>query len=106
MKAESKIYVAGHRGLVGSGLVRMLQRKGHRNLVLRSHTELELTDRRAVEQFFRDAGYTSVSSGPWQIPHEPNHWPMRSVPIFRYLPASVKRYLTRFGYGLIVTATK
>jgi len=51
---ESRIYVAGHRGLVGAGLVRCLQRRGHRNLVLRTHAELELTDRRAVEQFFRD----------------------------------------------------
>ncbi len=54
MKPDSKIYVAGHRGLVGSGLVRALKRKGYGNLVLRSHAELELTDRRAVEQFFRD----------------------------------------------------
>ena len=36
MKPESKIYVAGHRGLVGSGLVRTLQRKGYRNLVPRA----------------------------------------------------------------------
>ena len=52
MKPDSSIYVAGHRGLVGSGLVRALQRKGHGNLVLRTHAELDLTDRRAVEQFF------------------------------------------------------
>lgn len=54
MTPESRIYIAGHRGLVGAGLVRSLQRSGHRNLVLRTHAELELTDRRAVEQFFRD----------------------------------------------------
>ena len=53
MDAASRIYVAGHRGLVGSGLVRTLERKGYGNLVLRTHAELDLTDRRAVEQFFR-----------------------------------------------------
>jgi GDP-L-fucose synthase len=53
MNTSSRIYVAGHRGLVGSGLVRTLQREGCGNLVLRTHAELDLTDRRAVEQFFR-----------------------------------------------------
>lgn len=53
MDKSARIYVAGHRGLVGSGLVRALERKGHGNLVLRTHAELDLTDRRAVEQFFR-----------------------------------------------------
>lgn len=53
MNTSSRIYVAGHRGLVGSGLVRALERKGYGNLVLRTHAELDLTDRRAVEQFFR-----------------------------------------------------
>jgi len=53
MNTASRIYVAGHRGLVGSGLVRALERAGCSNLVLRTHAELDLTDRRAVEQFFR-----------------------------------------------------
>jgi len=53
MDAASRIYVAGHRGLVGSGLVRALERKDYGNLILRTHAELDLTDRRAVEQFFR-----------------------------------------------------
>ncbi len=52
MDPEAKIFVAGHRGLVGSALVRALVRKGCRNLVLRTHRELDLTDRRAVERFF------------------------------------------------------
>jgi len=49
---ESRIYIAGHRGLVGSALVRRLQIKGYDNLVMRTHAELELTDQKAVQAFF------------------------------------------------------
>jgi GDP-L-fucose synthase len=52
LNPDSKIYVAGHRGLVGSALVRALQKKGFKNLVARTHTELDLTDQRAVKKFF------------------------------------------------------
>jgi GDP-L-fucose synthase len=48
----SKIYVAGHRGLVGSAVVRALRQQGHSNLVLRTHHELDLTDQLAVREFF------------------------------------------------------
>ena len=49
---EAKIYVAGHRGLVGSSLVRALKSRGYHNLVFRTHAELDLCQRDAVEQFF------------------------------------------------------
>jgi GDP-L-fucose synthase len=52
MQLNHKIYVAGHRGLVGSALVRNLMAKGYHNLLLRTHAELDLTDQRAVEAFF------------------------------------------------------
>ena len=48
----SRIYVAGHRGLVGSALVRALTSRGYTNLVLRTHAELDLTDQLAVRRFF------------------------------------------------------
>jgi GDP-L-fucose synthase len=52
MEKSAKIYVAGHRGLVGSALVRRLRLAGYENLVMRTHAELELTDAVAVRQFF------------------------------------------------------
>jgi GDP-L-fucose synthase len=52
MNKDSKIYVAGHRGLVGSALVRKLQADGYHNLILRTHHELDLTNQHAVHDFF------------------------------------------------------
>lgn len=49
---ESKIYVAGHRGMVGSALVRKLQTLGYRNIITRSRAELDLIDQFAVRGFF------------------------------------------------------
>lgn len=52
MQPNSRIYVAGHRGLVGSALWRELQRSGFENLIGRSHAELDLLDAAAVQQFY------------------------------------------------------
>ena len=52
MEKNSKIYVAGHRGMVGSAIVRELQRQGYNNIVTRTHAELDLTRQEAVEAFF------------------------------------------------------
>jgi GDP-L-fucose synthase len=52
MQKESKIYVAGHRGLVGSALMRSLQAKGYGNIITRSHAELDLLSQDAVSAFF------------------------------------------------------
>jgi len=54
MNPNSKIYVAGHRGLVGSALVRRLTAGGYRNIVTRTHAELDLTDPAAVQEFFKE----------------------------------------------------
>jgi len=53
MKKNSKIYIAGHRGLVGSAIVKNLRGKGYKNLVMRTHSELDLTDTQAVTNFFK-----------------------------------------------------
>ena len=52
MEKQSKIYIAGHRGLVGSAIVNNLISKGYTNLVFRTHAELDLTNQLAVENFF------------------------------------------------------
>lgn len=54
MQKDSKIYVAGHRGMVGSAIVRQLQRNGFTNLVTRTHADLDLTRQADVERFFAD----------------------------------------------------
>ena len=52
MQADSKIFVAGHRGMVGSAIVRELQRQGYTHIITRTHAELDLTRQTEVEAFF------------------------------------------------------
>ncbi|MFZ5507768.1 MAG: GDP-L-fucose synthase family protein [Pseudomonadota bacterium] len=54
MKLDSRIYVAGHRGLVGSAIVRNLEAKGYTNVLKRTHAELDLTDAAATDAFFAE----------------------------------------------------
>ena len=54
MDKNAKIYVAGHRGMVGSAIVRELQRQGYTNIITRTHAELDLTRQEAVEKFFAE----------------------------------------------------
>ena len=54
MEINSRIYVAGHRGLVGSAIIRALKQKGFENLITRTHSELELMDSAAVRKFFEE----------------------------------------------------
>ena len=54
MEKDSKIYVAGHRGMVGSAIVRELKRQGYNNIITRTHKELDLTRQDAVESFFAE----------------------------------------------------
>ncbi|MBO7213010.1 MAG: GDP-L-fucose synthase [Rikenellaceae bacterium] len=52
MNKDAKIYVAGHRGLVGSAIERNLRAKGYTNIITRTHSQLDLTDQRATAEFF------------------------------------------------------
>lgn len=54
MNLDAKIYVAGHRGLVGSAIVRNLEAKGYKNIICRTHKELDLTNQEAVRTFFEE----------------------------------------------------
>ncbi|RQS20536.1 MULTISPECIES: GDP-L-fucose synthase [unclassified Burkholderia] len=60
MDKDKRIFVAGHRGMVGSAVVRNLAAKGYRNVVTRNRSELDLTDQVAVEAFFRDGAIDVV----------------------------------------------
>ncbi|WP_336776019.1 GDP-L-fucose synthase [Paenibacillus sp. MMO-58] len=60
MELNSKIFVAGHRGLVGSAILRALEEKGYTNLVYRTRTELDLLDRDRVLSFFEEEGIEYV----------------------------------------------
>ena len=53
IRKDSKIYVAGHRGMVGSAILRNLQTKGYENLLVRTHAELELLDQSSVQEFLQ-----------------------------------------------------
>ena len=52
MEKDSKIYLSGHRGLVGSAILRRLQKEGFTNIITKSHSELDLCNQQAVEDFF------------------------------------------------------
>src|SRR3989339_1363721 len=54
MDKNSKIYVAGHRGLVGSAIMKNLESRGYSNIITRTHSELDLTNQYAVSEFFAD----------------------------------------------------
>ena len=54
MKPTTKIFVAGHRGMVGSAIIRHLQQKGFGNIIIRSRSELDLCDQKAVQKFFKE----------------------------------------------------
>jgi GDP-L-fucose synthase len=52
MNSDARIYVAGHRGMVGSAIVRVLEQRGHKNIICRTSSELDLTEQSAVREFF------------------------------------------------------
>lgn len=54
MEKNAKIYVAGHRGMVGSAIVRELQKQGYTNILTRTHKKLDLTRQEQVEKFFSE----------------------------------------------------
>ena len=72
---NAKIYVAGHRGLVGSAIWKNLEEKGYTNLIGKTHTELDLLDGVAVRRFFDEEQPEYVFSfwaAPASIPVMPN----------------------------------
>ncbi|RDU68657.1 GDP-L-fucose synthase [Helicobacter cholecystus] len=60
MKKDSKIFIAGHRGLVGSAIYQELQERGYTNLFVRTHSELDLSDQAKVDEFFSQEKFDYV----------------------------------------------
>ena len=60
MNKNAKIYVAGHNGMVGSAICRLLKKEGYKNLLTRSSSELDLRDQGAVQRFFAEEKPTHV----------------------------------------------
>jgi GDP-L-fucose synthase len=81
MHKESKIYVAGYRGLVGSALVRELQRLGYGNILTGTHAELDLTDQAAVRSFFEreQPGYVFLAAAKVGGIHANNTYPAEFI---------------------------
>ena len=77
MKKSDKIYVAGHRGLVGSAIVRCLQKAGYENLVLRSRSELDLIEKGSVDDFFaaQKPDYVFLAAAKVGGIHANDTWP-------------------------------
>ena len=72
MEKESKIYVAGHNGMVGSAIVRELKKQSYNNIITRSHKELNLCKQSDVEEFFENEKpeYVFFPHWSWIIPSE------------------------------------
>lgn len=70
------------------------------NMLARFYTPAGAAD------MFTKAGFRSVEAIPFELPEEPDHWPMARFPIFKYLPGAIKRRMMRWSYGLIIKAEK
>jgi len=81
MNRDSRIFVAGHRGLVGGAITRALRRAGHDDLLLRTRGELDLTDPRATDRFFAEARPTHVFLAAARVGgiHANRTWPAEFV---------------------------
>jgi GDP-L-fucose synthase len=77
MDCNDKIYIAGHRGMVGSAIVRQLESRGFTNLLIRSHTELDLTKQAQVQAFFQQEkpDYVILAAGKVGGIHANNTFP-------------------------------
>ena len=87
IEKSDKIYVAGHRGLVGSAIVRNLQAKGYENVIGRTHRELDLTSQAQVRDFFEKERPDVVVLAAAKVAES-----MPIIPRLRSLPMKICRF--------------
>jgi len=94
-----KIYVAGHRGMVGSAIVRNLQAQGFGNIVTRTHEELDLTNQQAVQQFFQQEKLDQVYLAAAKVGgiHANNTYPAEFIYQNLMMEANVIHQAFQFG---------
>ena len=102
--SDPRIYVAGHRGLVGSAIVRALRARGHTNIVTRTHDELELTDQDAVRAFFRAERIDQVYLAAARVGgiHANNTYPAEFIYDNLMVQANVVHEAWRAGVGRLL----
>jgi GDP-L-fucose synthase len=101
---QPRIYVAGHRGLVGSAIVRALHAQGHTNIVTRTHAELELTDQAQVREFFRSERIDQVYLAAARVGgiHANNTYPAEFIYDNMMVQANVVHEAWRAGIGKLL----
>lgn len=104
MNTQPRIYVAGHNGLVGSAIVRVLRAQGHTNIVTRSHAELELTDQAQVREFFRSERFDQVYLAAAKVGgiHANNTYPAEFIYDNMMVQANVVHEAWRNGVGKLL----
>jgi GDP-L-fucose synthase len=101
---QPRIYVAGHRGLVGSAIVRVLRAQGQTNLVTRGHAELELTDQAQVREFFRTERIDQVYLAAARVGgiHANNTYPAEFIYDNMMVQANVVHEAWKSGVGKLL----
>jgi len=106
---NDKIYIAGHAGLVGSAIVRQLKKRGFNNLLMRKHSELDLTNQRAVENFFQQENpdYVVLAAAKVGGIHANNSFPAEFIYQNIMIEANVihSAYLTKVKRLLFLGST-
>ncbi len=99
MNKESKIYVAGHTGMVGSALFRSLNINGYKNIIFKTHSELDLTDQKATENFFEAERpeYVFVAAAKVGGIHANNTFPVDFIMENMLIECNIIRSAYKFG---------
>lgn len=99
MNKESKIYVAGHTGMVGSALFRSLNINGYKNIIFKTHSELDLTDQKATEKFFEEERPEYVFAAAAKVGgiHANNTFPVDFIMENMLIECNIIRSAYKFG---------